>query len=149
MTRASHDAYASILPQLAKREQDVLQTLLTFREAPGCGPGSVRRGPCGMTNREIGRILGLDRDSISPRTARLRQKGLVVEAGISGSETLYEAAIDPQFVKAPGKRKPKAYYDGIRDARDIVQALINRQPSDLSHEQMLTLAHLKITELLK
>lgn len=122
MSQASRDAYASILPELPAREAAVLQTLLTFREAPGCGPGSVRRGPTGMTNREIARILGLDRDSISPRTARLRQKGLLVEAGVRGKETLYEAALEPQFDPKP-RSKPKAWHDAIVEAASAIAEL--------------------------
>jgi len=105
MSRASNRAYVEILPELPARERAVMDVLLKAAEAPGF-PGSHRRGPCGMTNRQIAAALGLDRDSISPRTSRLRQKGLICEAGISGSETLYEAALEPNFVKKPAK-KPK------------------------------------------
>lgn len=123
MSSASLQAWDRILPEITKREQAVMGVLLKAAEAPGY-PGSHLRGPCGRTNRQIAAALGIDRDSVSPRTARLRQKGLVVEAGISGSETLYEAALNPNFVKAPGRRKPKAYYDALRDAHSVLCAKI-------------------------
>lgn len=106
MTAASLAAYDAILPELPAREAAVLGALLKPR-------GDGYRG---RTNREIAEVLGLERDSVSPRTAKLRQKGLVAEIGTRGPETIYEVVPEPNFVKAPGKRKPKAYYYAIEDA---------------------------------
>jgi len=127
MSLASLAAYHEILPELPAREAAVLRVLLAAR---GTWHHMVK---CALTNRQIARELGLDRDSVSPRTARLRQKGLAVEVGTDGKETLYEAVLDPTFVKAPGRRKPKAYARGVQDALNqlgILRGHIEGTPDD-------------------
>lgn len=136
MSTASQSAYERIIPELPAREAAVMGVLLKAAEAPGF-PGSHRRGPCGMTNRQIASALGLDRDSVSPRTARLRQKGLVVEAGISGSETLYEAALEPDFVKAPIKERSREYRRALADVADRVRLWQERRGDLHSHRSEL------------
>lgn len=88
MSQASIAAYLEILPSLGRREKAVLQTVVEF-------------GP--MTNRQIASHLGIERDSVSPRTGSLKNKGLLVEAGILGRETVYNP-VDPGLVQ-PKKRK--------------------------------------------
>lgn len=104
MTQASLDAYISIIPDLPRREQEVMAVLYRSAQAAGCQPGSIKRGPHGMTNRQIAAALGLERDSVSPRIGALKNKGRVVAAGISGKETLWEIALDPR----PPRKKLKA-----------------------------------------
>ncbi len=115
MSSASLQAYDRILPELPAREAAVLGVLLNQL-------GNTYR-PKSMTNRGIGAVLGLERDSISPRTAKLRQKGLIIESGITNGQTLYAVVQEPNFVKAPGKRKPQAYYQGVEDARLVLVAM--------------------------
>lgn len=113
MSLASLAAYGSILPELPAREAAVLRVLLAAR---GTWHHMVK---CALTNRQIARELGLDRDSVSPRTARLRQKGLVIEVGTDGKETLYQAVIDPNFVKKPEPLRP-TYNQGVLDAIEAI-----------------------------
>lgn len=118
MSTASLAAYDAIIPELPAREAAVLGVLRAFKES------RQYEGPAGRTNRWIAEKLGLERDSVSPRTAKLRQKGLVVEVGIDDGQTLYEIVLSPNFVKAPGKRKPKAYYQALKDAHARLCAMI-------------------------
>ena len=118
MSQASLQAYDAILPELPAREAAVLGVLRSFKQS------RQYEGPAGRTNRWVAKALGLDRDSVSPRMARLRQKGLVVEVGIDGKETLYEIVLDPQFDRAPGRRKPKAYIQAIEDAKAELYQMI-------------------------
>jgi len=109
MTEASHAAYQAILPKLGRREQDILEVMLSY-------------GP--LTNKQIGNILTLDRDSVSPRTASLRKKGLLLEAGMDGTETLYSLSPAPVLQK-PKPVRPKAYREAVKDIRTRIFQMIH------------------------
>lgn len=140
MSQASLSAYDAILPELPRRENDVLSVLL---ERMRSNPDGQR----GLTNRQIAFNLGLDRDSISPRTARLRQKGLIVEAGTDGKETLYEVALEPQYEPKP-KRNSPVYKKAIDDAAAVLQSLSD-DADCFTPRAMLKIAIEKIKELAK
>lgn len=110
MSHASLAAYDAIRPQLAKREAEVLEVFLSKMATTIGGSFSS------MTCRDVARVLGRERDSVSPRIGALKNKGLVVEVGARGLETLYEIVLDPQF--KPGEKKPKHrfYRTAIEDA---------------------------------
>lgn len=120
MSAASLAAYDRILPDLPRRERQVQELLLSRLQANPSGPS-------GLTCRQIADRLGLGRDSVSPRIGALQNKGLVVAAGIYGTETLWEAYNDPENAKPLPKRKSRPYRKAIEDAAVAVDAyLLNR-----------------------
>ncbi len=148
MSAASRHAYDLIIPQLPAREAAVLGVLLKNAEAPGY-PRSIRVGPHGMTNREIAHALGLERDSVSPRTARLRQKGLICEAGIKGKETVYEIRHEPLLANLP-RAKSAQYIKGAKDAIACVNRMVSIYGNDeAKRSAMVNVANVIERELLQ
>lgn len=119
MSAASLAAYDRILPDLPRRERQVLNILVArLRDKPG--------GPSGLTCRELANRLGLDRDSVSPRIGKLQNLGLVVPAGIFGKETIFEAYSDPTNAKPRPVRKARPYRKALADIEHGIATLRTR-----------------------
>lgn len=89
MSQASLEAYQAILPDLSRRNAQALRVIINTG---------------GATCSEIAGLLGIARDSVSPRVGQLKNFGIVHEGGRRKGQTVWVAAKEPRLVEREKKR---------------------------------------------